>query len=264
MNQQQVTVGAPVYTPDGDQLGEVKEVRGRYFKVDTRMAPDYWLRLDAVRSVASGRVTLAAGKDQLDEYRVTDPDDEEVTERNRTDTTTTTRREGTDVTAGAVRSSDTSRGTNRQPADARSDDARRRAELREERLRPETEQVEAGRVGLRKEVVTEQQTVDVPVTREQVYVERRDVGERPASGPVGEDESIEVPVSAERARLEKETVVTGEVELGKRQVQETERVTGEVRREEARATRDGEVDVQGHTTDTTPRTDRRDTDPTTR
>jgi hypothetical protein len=45
-----------------------------------------------------------------------------------------------------------------QPAD--------RLELREEQLDVNTEKVQAGEVRLRKEVVTEQRTIDVPVTRE--------------------------------------------------------------------------------------------------
>ena len=338
MDHTQVTIGAPVFTQDGEEVGSVKEVRGRYFKVDVPMAPDYWLPLDAVRGNESGRVTLSANRDRLDGMKVGDPGDDMggddratvgATTGTTTGTTTTrgTARQGASASSGERRSFDDARDTFRQnftqrhgSSGARWDDAEpayrygydlggderyqgrewnevesdartgystwarqqghthdegnwdrardyardafenRRLELREERLRPVTEQVEAGSVGLRKEVVTEQQTVEVPITREEVYVERRDVGERPASGAIGEDgETIEVPVREERARLEKETVVTGEVEIGKRAVQETEQVTGEVRREEARLVRNGDVDVregdvQGHTTQTTTRT----------
>lgn len=35
--------GMAVYTMDNERLGEVKEVRGAYFKVDASMEPDYWL-----------------------------------------------------------------------------------------------------------------------------------------------------------------------------------------------------------------------------
>ena len=69
-----------------------------------------------------------------------------------------------------------------------------RVELREERLVPHKEMEETGEVGLRKEVVSEQQSVDVPVTREEVFVERHAVEPRPADRPIGEDATIEVPV----------------------------------------------------------------------
>jgi uncharacterized protein (TIGR02271 family) len=126
------------------------------------------------------------------------------------------------------------------------DDREQTTQLREERLRPEKESVEAGEVRLRKDVVTEQRSVDVPVTHEEVYVERRPVtGGRRASGDLREGEEIRVPVREEEVRLEKQTVVTEEVNVGKRPVTEQERLTGTVRREEARLETTGDVDVRG-------------------
>jgi uncharacterized protein (TIGR02271 family) len=126
------------------------------------------------------------------------------------------------------------------------DDTGRGMQLKEERLRPEKETVKAGEVALRKDVVTEQKSMDVPVKHEEVVVERRPVeGRRPATGDIREGESIRVPVREEQVRLEKETVVTEEVKLGKRPVTETERVTGTVRREEARVETSGDVAVSG-------------------
>ena len=52
------------------------------------------------------------------------------------------------------------------------DDAMTRSE---EHLRVGTEKVEAGRARLRKYVVTEQQSVQVPVSREEVRVEREPI-----------------------------------------------------------------------------------------
>jgi uncharacterized protein (TIGR02271 family) len=125
-------------------------------------------------------------------------------------------------------------------------DAERTMRLREERLRPEKETVEAGDAVLRKEVVSEQQTLDVPVTREEVIVERHPVaGSRPASGTSREGEEIRVPVREEQVELEKQVVVTEEVSVGKRPVTETERVSGTVRREVARVETSGDVNVRG-------------------
>jgi len=117
-------------------------------------------------------------------------------------------------------------------------------ELREEELRAQRHSVEAGEVEVRKNVVTEHRTIDVPVTHEEVTVERRQVAGRPATGaPIGESETINVPVRAEEVTVEKRPVVTEEVSIGKRPVTETKQVSGTVRREEAVIDTDGDVDV---------------------
>jgi uncharacterized protein (TIGR02271 family) len=118
----------------------------------------------------------------------------------------------------------------------------RKLDLHEEELRVRKETVEAGTVGVRKEVVTEQRSLDVPVTHEEVVVERHPVpGHPPASGPVGEREEVRVPVREERVEVDKQAVVTEEVTLKKRPVQEVEHVTETVRREEPRVEARGDL-----------------------
>ncbi len=41
-----VVAGCEVYTEDGHRLGEVKEVRGNFAKIDARLQPDYRLHTD--------------------------------------------------------------------------------------------------------------------------------------------------------------------------------------------------------------------------
>jgi uncharacterized protein (TIGR02271 family) len=118
-------------------------------------------------------------------------------------------------------------------------------ELREEELRVEKERVEAGEVRLRKEVVKENKTIDVPVTREEVVVEKRSVGgRRPASGQVGEDEEISIPVMEEQIEVEKTPVVREEVSLKKQQVQGTREISDTVKREEAWVDTAGTAEVR--------------------
>ncbi|HZR99724.1 MAG TPA: YsnF/AvaK domain-containing protein [Chloroflexota bacterium] len=119
-----------------------------------------------------------------------------------------------------------------------------RMQLKEERLQPEKESVKAGDVALRKDVVTEERSVNVPVRHEEVVVERRPVEARPATGDIKEGEVIHVPVREEQVHLEKQPVVTEEVSLRKQPVTETERVSGTVRREKARVDTNGDVDVR--------------------
>jgi len=125
--------------------------------------------------------------------------------------------------------------------------ADQRLQLRGEMLRTYKERVGRGEVRLRKEVVSDNRTVDVPVTREEVVIERVSAGDAGRVsgnvGEIGEGQEIRIPVSEERVRVEKEPVVTGEVRVGKRAVQDTQRVNETVRREEARVEKEGDVNV---------------------
>jgi uncharacterized protein (TIGR02271 family) len=111
---------------------------------------------------------------------------------------------------------------------------RKRLQLREEELLATKERVKAGEVRVRKDVVAEEKTIEVPVTREEAVVERHPVSGRPAAGDIKEGEEIRVPLSEEEVRVEKRPVVKEEITVGKRRVQETETVRDTVRREEAR------------------------------
>src|SRR5690606_14552701 len=85
---------------------------------------------------------------------------------------------------------------------------------------------EAGEVEVRKEVITERQTIDVPVEREEVVVKQHSTSAtRADGGPIGDEEEIRIPVKEEHARVDKETVSRGEVSAEKRTVQDTERVS---------------------------------------
>lgn len=121
--------------------------------------------------------------------------------------------------------------------------------LREEQLNVGKERVQTGEVTLHKEVVTEQKTINVPVSHEEVVIERHAVsdGQADMATPIGEGETIRIPVSEEQVNVSKNTVVTGEVGIGKRAVQETQQVTDTVKREEARIDQQGDVTVEGDT-----------------
>jgi uncharacterized protein (TIGR02271 family) len=118
-------------------------------------------------------------------------------------------------------------------------------ELREEELRVEKDRVQAGEVRLRKEVTTEERTVEVPVTREEVVIERRPAAQgREAGGSIGEGEEIRIPLMEEEVRVEKTPVVREEISLKKQQVQDTEQVSETLRREEARIEQTGDTNLR--------------------
>ncbi len=106
----------------------------------------------------------------------------------------------------------------------------------EEQLNVGTETVEAGRARLRKYVVTEEQTVSVPVSHEEVRVVREPIndanGGDALDGPQISEEEHEVVLHAERPVVETEAVPVERVRLGTETVSETEDVSGTVRKEQ--------------------------------
>jgi len=110
----------------------------------------------------------------------------------------------------------------------------RSVQLREEQLNVRKERVQTGEVQLRKEIVEELRTVQVPVMREEVYVERRQVIDGQYDGsPLTENEIIRIPIMEERIEVTKRPVVVEEVIIGKRKIQEIKEVQDTVRKEEA-------------------------------
>lgn len=117
-------------------------------------------------------------------------------------------------------------------------------EAREEQLRVSKRPVQTGEVDVRKEVRTERQSIEVPVRKEEVVIERHAVGDRPAQGAIGDDQEMRIPVSEERVDVEKHPVVTEEVSVGKRTAESTERVSANTRKEEIKVDQRGRPNVR--------------------
>src|SRR5215204_5339257 len=113
--------------------------------------------------------------------------------------------------------------------------------LSEERLNVGTRSEEVGRARLRKYVVTENVTESVPVTREEVRVEREPITEanigNAMGGPAISEEEHEVTLRAERPVVEKEAVPVERVRLDKDTVTEQTQVSEGLSKEE--------IEVQG-------------------
>jgi uncharacterized protein (TIGR02271 family) len=126
--------------------------------------------------------------------------------------------------------------------------------VHEEQLHADKTPVQTGEVRVRKEVTTEHKTIDVPVQREEVVIERRPVSGRPVSGEtIEEGEEIRIPVKEDQVHVTKQAVVKEEVSVGKRVVTDTQRVGGDVRKEHVEIEREGNVDVRGDTNVKSPR-----------
>jgi uncharacterized protein (TIGR02271 family) len=107
--------------------------------------------------------------------------------------------------------------------------------LSEEKLHVGTEKVETGRARLRKYVVTENQTVTLPVSREEVRVVREPISADDADAYRGKDiteADHEVTLTEERLVVNKEAVPVERVALDKETVTENQQVTEEVRKEQ--------------------------------
>lgn len=100
-----------------------------------------------------------------------------------------------------------------------------------------------------KHVVEDTQTVEIPVTREDVYIERCAVTDETAAGEVFDDgKNIHIPVTEERVEVTKHPVVSEEIIVGKHEVHDPETVSERVLREEAAIDRtDNVLDAEEET-----------------
>ena len=108
--------------------------------------------------------------------------------------------------------------------------------LIEEKLNISKREVTYKEATLIKEPVTETKTVEVPVTHEELIVERRPPTEATTSqdelkSPVTTKEEIKIPLKKEEIEVKKEPYVKEEIVIKKRRVAETKTITEEVKSE---------------------------------
>lgn len=160
--------------------------------------------------------------------------------------TMTDSRTGTGVGSGIederdITRSGTSSGTvGHDTSGPTTDDAMTRSE---EKLDIGTQRRESGKARLRKYVVTETVTTQVPVSHEEVRVEREPITDANVdsamSGPELSEEEHEVTLHAEEPVVEKKTVPVERVRLDTETVTDTESVTEEVSKEQIDTDVDG-------------------------
>ncbi len=125
------------------------------------------------------------------------------------------------------------------------DDAMTRSE---EHLRAGTERVESGRARLRKYVVTENEQVTVPVTRERVTLETEAITDANRdsaySGADITEEEHEVVLHEDRPVVTTEAVAVERVRLNTETETSQQTVSGEVRKERIDLDSDGNADVR--------------------
>jgi len=212
--------------------------------------------------VENGKILLYVDKEYGDSYN-------SYSDRARSDSAIAGTATDTPFSSGSTTGSDfdstRSTGTNFDSTDSTfdrtGDTDEETLRLHEERLNVNKDRVQTGEVNVGKHVVESEQSIEVPVEREEVYIERRPVNEEVSAteGGLGtdayeENDTIHVPLSEERVEVTKKDVVSEEIVVGKRKVQDTETVNETVRREEADIDEDGQLNK--NRTDATNRTDR--------
>lgn len=220
-----IAVGDDIYDDDGEKLGSVAGMQDKYVVVEKGFffPTDYYIPVDAISRVEDGKIYLTVAKEHalsgnwgampVDTLAYSEPM----------------------VTDAASNVAPDEYAVDRPTAAYEvADEDEVVIPIIEEELSATVREQEAGAVRIEKRVITEDRVIDVPVTEEQIRVERR-VVDRDA-GTLGADAFeeivIEVPLTEETVELHKEARVTGEVVVSKEAVERTERVTGTVRREE--------------------------------
>ena len=146
-----------------------------------------------------------------------------------TTNTVTTNTVTTNTTTNGTTNNDTTKNDTTSPT---TDDA---MTLSEERLKVGTQDVVSGRAKLRKYIVTENVSTTVPLTHEEVRIEREPITDanrdKAMSGADLSEEEHEVTLHAEQAVVTTETVPVERVRLATETVTENQQVTGTVRKE---------------------------------
>lgn len=130
----------------------------------------------------------------------------------------------------------------RRTASDRTDE--KKVTLSEEKLVVGTQREKAGEVRVGKHVETEHVTREVPVTHEEVTVERRPVSAQSAAGakPEIRGDEVRVPISEEEVVVDKRTVPKEELVVRKHEVTDTETVEADLRHEESDVERNRTAD----------------------
>ncbi|KRE43004.1 PRC and DUF2382 domain-containing protein [Knoellia sp. Soil729] len=251
--------GSEVYASDGDKIGEA----GRVYLDDETGRPE-WVTVRtglfgtnesfvplSSAELSDNRLTVTHDKATVKDAPNVDPEDGHLSPEEEDqlyryygmdqggmdrdnvssmDTDRTQRAMDTDTT----RRSDLDEG--HDTSGPNTDDA---MTLSEEQLKVGTERRETGRARLRKYVTTETETVNVPVTREEVRIEREPITDAnrgsATSGPDISEEEHEITLHEERPVVDTEAVPVERVRLETDQVTDEEQVSGEVRKEHIEA-----------------------------
>lgn len=225
-----VAAGMQVKSSDGEKLGKVVECQGTGFVVEKGFLfpKDIIVPYDRISDIRGSEILISLARADLGERAAEHASAkpmEEVTRMAKS-------------AVGAVKEAVTGNAGNAGTAHASLDQFGKGGEilipLAEEEVIATKHVERVGEVHVRKEVITEEKRITVPVTREVLRVERVPVSHDVRSGEaVFEKESYDIPISEEHVTVEKRPVVREELRIGKEVQQAEETASTTVRRERA-------------------------------
>jgi uncharacterized protein (TIGR02271 family) len=224
--------GYEVYDQSGEKIGKVDDLF-----VDENDQPEYigvkmgllgtsstLIPMDLVTvDESSGRIDVSVDKDKAKSGPAFD-DDREITPEyeNQVYSYYGLQRAETSVEPAAYGA---------YPTETTTDSEELRVQRSEEELRAGTREREAGAINVRKRVLTERERMEVPTRHEELSVERVPVEGAATEAEIG-DEEISIPITEEEVVVEKRPVAKEEVRIRKDVVEDTEVIEEDVRREE--------------------------------
>ena len=232
-----IVPGTPVYDIDGSKVGDVNEYDAQrgylHVKKGLIFTRDVYIPLNAIGQRTTDGIYLNLPKSELSNQGwVTPPEQTQPLNTGYTQNLGANARPNLGANQPALSQTDAGHQGGGHPTPVGDGDIA--VPVREEQLIAQKQQQEAGRVHVNKDVVEEQQTLTVPVTREEVRVERVPVQGRATTdlGPdTFQERDIDVPVMGEQVTAEKRAQVNEEIHLHKRAVTENQQVSDTVRKE---------------------------------
>jgi len=229
----QIEPGFDVIGADNDKIGDVSEIGPNYLLVTKGFifVHDMYIPTSAITDVRDEDVYLNVTKDQIDAMGWHEPPADTYADQG-TDGGWSGESVGTDADAYGTTATT---GYAAQPTDDTLT-----VQRHEEELQAQKSTAQVGEVEVRKDVVEEEQSFEVPVTRERVEVTRRAV-DRPATGAEGafqDGDTLRVPIREEVVEVTKVPRVVEELEIRKVAEQGTETVSGTVRKEQVHVAED--------------------------
>ena len=187
-----------------EDFGEVQDIQGNYVLVQRGIIDKekFYIPKDQAESYDGDVLRFRISKEDLDQYQHEPP---------------------------STWDSDSARETTTYESDTTEEE---RIPLSEERLDvSKTSQENQARIT--KKPVTERKTVEVPLTREEVSIERRPAsGQTEAQSPIQSEEEITIPLKREEAQVSKKPYVKEEAVIKKKAYTDTKEITEDVTSEE--------------------------------
>jgi uncharacterized protein (TIGR02271 family) len=208
-----VEQGMTVYSREGEKLGKLVQADEYSLTIEKGFffPKDFTFSYDDVEDVAGGEIIMNTHRTDLEPWR-----------------------------------NDRYEGWNEIERANEGDDVR--MQLREEKLDVEKTQRSAGRMRLRKVVHTELKNITVPVSKEEVIVERVPASEArdTHSDDAFREQEISMPIREEEIEIHKRPVLKEEVRLSKQTHTEQHKLSDEVRREDVEIEREHDYKPKKH------------------